>query len=57
MAKGEGDGMFKLGKVFKALDEAKVTMGVENYTLSQTTLEQAFLNIAAEQQEEEAKVR
>jgi len=49
------DGLFQLSPVFSKLDEAKASMGIENYTLSQTTLEQVFLNIASEQQEEEPK--
>ena len=33
--------------------QAKAELGLENYTLSQTTLEQVFLNIASEQEGEE----
>jgi len=45
-----GSALFKLGPVFAALDRAKEELGLETYTLSQTTLEQVFLNIAAEQE-------
>ena len=31
---------FQLGPIFAALDKAKEELGLENYTLSQTTLEQ-----------------
>lgn len=41
--------LFALSPVFAALDQAKADLGVETYTLSQTTLEQVFLNIAAVQ--------
>jgi len=47
---------FRLGEVFRALDQAKTALGLESYTLSQTTLEQVFLNIASEQQDEDAAV-
>jgi len=47
-------GLFKLGPVFAALDQAKLDLGIETYTLSQTTLEQVFLNIAANQLDEDA---
>lgn len=47
-------GSFELGQVFKALDDAKSSLGIETYTLSQTTLEQVFLNIASEQVDEGA---
>ena len=43
------DELFKLGPVFTALDQAKVELGIETYTLSQTTLEQVFLNISTRQ--------
>ena len=48
-----GSALFKLGPVFTALDDAKGDLGIETYTLSQTTLEQVFLNIAAEQEDED----
>jgi len=57
---GGGDGndagrqLFLLGPVFRALDRAKVELGIETYTLSQTTLEQVFLNISKEQKDEDA---
>jgi hypothetical protein len=44
--------LFALGPVFKSLDDAKEGLGIETYTLSQTTLEQVFLNIAAAQQDQ-----
>ena len=44
--------VFKLGPVFEALDRAKREIGLETYTLSQTTLEQVFLNIAEDQEED-----
>jgi hypothetical protein len=40
---------FELGAAFLALEKAKQTLRLENYSLSQTTLEQVFLNIASEQ--------
>ena len=40
------DELFALGPVFTALDKAKSELGIETYTLSQTTLEQVFLNNA-----------
>lgn len=40
---------FQLGAAFKALEGAKETLRVESYTLSQTTLDQVFLNIAYKQ--------
>ena len=43
---------FALGAVFRALEDAKQTLGLETYTLSQTTLEQVFLNIAARQKDD-----
>ena len=46
-------GLFKLGPVFAALDQAKLELGIETYTLSQTTLEQVFLNISAKQLDED----
>jgi hypothetical protein len=48
---GAEPALFALGPVFTALDKAKEELGIETYTLSQTTLEQVFLNIAATQQE------
>ena len=48
------DAYFRLGPVFAALDAAKAELGLETYTLSQTTLEQVFLNIAAAQQDDDA---
>lgn len=50
-AEGGRAALFALGPVFTALDNAKEDLGIETYTLSQTTLEQVFLNIAAAQQE------
>mmetsp|Transcript_28624 Transcript_28624/g.87596 ORF Transcript_28624/g.87596 Transcript_28624/m.87596 type:complete len:1388 (+) Transcript_28624:205-4368(+) len=47
--------LFALGPVFAALDRAKEELGIETYTLSQTTLEQVFLNIASAQLEQGAK--
>ena len=44
--------LFKLGPVFDTLDRAKKDIGLETYTLSQTTLEQVFLNIAEDQEED-----
>jgi len=49
----DGAALVKLGPVFAALDRAKADVGLETYTLSQTTLEQVFLNIAAEQEDED----
>lgn len=49
------DALFRLGPVFHALDLAKAEIGLESYSLSQTTLEQVFLNIAAEQEDEDEK--
>ena len=36
---------FQLGPVFAALDKAKAELGLESYTLSQTTLEQARAHV------------
>ena len=44
---------FVLGPTFRALEEAKASLGIETFTLSQTTLEQVFLNISAKQVEDE----
>ena len=49
----EKAGLFKLGPVFAALDQAKLELGIETYTLSQTTLEQVFLRIAKKQKSDE----
>jgi ABC-type multidrug transport system ATPase subunit len=44
---------FRLGPVFQALDKAKSDLKLERYSLSQTTLEQVFLNIAEQQEEDD----
>ena len=51
---GTRDALFALGPVFSALDQAKADLGIESYTLSQTTLEQVFLNISSEQVDDTA---
>ena len=51
---GTRDALFALGPVFSALDQAKADLGIESYTLSQTTLEQVFLNISSEQLDDTA---
>ena len=51
---GLGVALFALGPVFSALDQAKADLGIESYTLSQTTLEQVFLNISSEQLDDTA---
>ena len=43
---------FDMAKVFRELERAKAELGLENYTLSQTSLEQVFLNIAEKQHAE-----
>ena len=43
---------FTLAAAFEALEKAKLTLQVESYTLSQTTLDQVFLNIAYKQEVE-----
>ena len=51
------DELFALGPVFTALDKAKSELGIETYTLSQTTLEQVFLNISMRQQGEDGQTQ
>jgi ABC-type multidrug transport system ATPase subunit len=41
---------FKLAHVFRVFETAKETLGLEQYTLTQTTLEDVFLNIASKYQ-------
>ena len=53
---GASSSFFPLGAVFDALEKARSTLGIESYTLSQTTLEQVFLNIAARQVEDGEKM-
>jgi len=48
-----GSGRARALNVFAALDQAKLELGIETYTLSQTTLEQVFLNISAKQLDED----
>lgn len=40
---------FDMASAFEALERAKSTLRLESYTLSQTTLDQVFLNIAYRQ--------
>jgi len=40
-----------LGEIFSALEQARHTMEVEEYSLSQTTLEQIFISLAKKQDE------
>jgi len=47
---------FALGAAFESLEAAKSALGLESYTLSQTTLDQVFLSIAyAQVREKEAE--
>ena len=55
--RGQQAQAFALGSVFTALDAAKAKLGLETYTLSQTTLEQVFLNIASRQDVEDVVSR
>ena len=48
---------FALGAAFEALEQVKERLGLESYTLSQTSLDQVFLNIAyTHTQEHEAEL-
>lgn len=38
-----------LGQLFRIIESCKQTYSIENYTVSQTTLEQVFLNFARSQ--------
>ncbi|XP_070580684.1 cholesterol transporter ABCA5-like isoform X2 [Ptychodera flava] len=42
-----------LGSVFDALEKGKITLNVEEYSFSQSTLEQVFIQFAKEQEEQE----
>ena len=46
-----------LGTVFGLIETAKESVGVSEYALSQTTLEQIFLSFAARQQDERAHAK
>ena len=46
---------FEMARVFRTLEKAKAELGLENYTLSQTNLEQVFLNIAEKQFEDDER--
>lgn len=48
---------FELADAFRALEDAKESGDVHTYSLSQTTLEQVFLNIAAKQNASEEHAR
>jgi len=41
-----------MARCFRELEAAKRQLGLENYTLSQTSMEQVFLNIAERQHAE-----
>ncbi|CAF0732502.1 unnamed protein product [Adineta steineri] len=43
----------KIGRLVHALDEEKLNIGVENYGLSMTTIEEVFLKLIREAEEEE----
>jgi ATP-binding cassette subfamily A (ABC1) protein 3 len=43
------DTSLKLAEIFGTLERAKVTFSIEDYSVSQTTLEQVFLNFARAQ--------
>ena len=44
---------FAWAQVFGTMERAKVTYNIEDYSVSQTTLEQVFLNFARMQREDE----
>lgn len=44
---------FSLSQVFGALEREKERLGLEDYSVSQSTLEQVFLSLASGQQQEE----
>ncbi|GFR59378.1 ATP-binding cassette sub-family A member 1 [Elysia marginata] len=44
-----GKNSIPLSKLFKTMESAKVSYGVEDYSVSQTTLEQVFMNFAKNQ--------
>ena len=46
-----------LGSVFEAIEGSKAELGVVEYAVSQTTLEQIFVQFASQQEEEVGKVR
>lgn len=43
------EGAVSLAKLFRIVESSKQTYSIENYTVSQTTLEQVFLNFARSQ--------
>ena len=46
-----------LARLFGALEAARADLGVEDYSISQTTLEQIFVGFAREQREHERPAR
>ena len=40
-----------VGKIFETMENAKSTYNIEDYSVSQTSIEQIFLNFAREQRE------
>lgn len=44
-----------LGMVFEKIEGAKADLGIDDYSVSQTTLEEVFINVARSQSEEEHK--
>eukprot|EP00928_Gymnodinium_smaydae_P031784 TRINITY_DN23219_c0_g1_i1.p1 TRINITY_DN23219_c0_g1~~TRINITY_DN23219_c0_g1_i1.p1 ORF type:complete len:1428 (-),score=165.40 TRINITY_DN23219_c0_g1_i1:57-4340(-) len=49
------DGSFTLGRIFQELSENKETVGIEDYSLTQPSLEQVFVRFAHEQEQSEEK--
>jgi ATP-binding cassette, subfamily A (ABC1), member 3 len=45
----------KWSKIFEIMEDGKKTLGIEDYSLGQTSLEQVFLFFTKYQREEDAK--
>jgi ABC-type multidrug transport system ATPase subunit len=50
------DGKVSLGKMFKLFEDSKSALGIQEYSLSETSLEQIFIHFAQQQKEETGSV-